>query len=111
METGPSQKLIWERLLAAQEARSNIAAASSWREKRLAPRRKSFDAERRRRLLERRDANAVSGEAEDVAVLNVDGGTRKKPDAVDPGADTIDSQISKSHDIVRARLNHDRIGA
>lgn len=29
----------------------------------------------------------------------------------EPGADAIDSQISESHDIVRTRLNHDRIGA
>jgi hypothetical protein len=53
----------------------------------------------------------VSGKAEDIAILNGERLTGKKPDSVDAGANAVDAEVPENHIVRRTGLDHDAVGA
>ena len=57
------------------------------------------------------DVNAVSGEPEDIAILNVQVFAGEEADAVDSGADSVDPEVAENHNVTGTSLDYDSIGA
>ena len=57
------------------------------------------------------NVNAVSGEPEDIAILNVQVFAGEEADAVDSGADSVDPEVAENHNVTGTSLDYDSIGA